>query len=332
MPCSSMCPAGRRATRRPCTAAAALLVGALWVSPGKAQELSGLVALGGSTPVAGAVVELHQVSEETGALMDSTTTDSSGSFVFFLPSDADPGAVYLAGARYGGVLYWGPPVHSTNPTDLEGYVVTVFDTLAVSAPAPDLRTSIRHVVITPTAAGLGVEEIIDVEGMPDRTLVAETDSALVWSTMLARGAVGVVPSPGGVPAEDVVPGTSSVGYRGALSPSGIRVVLQYFLSSSEYALELDHSTARLELLVMPQPGLDLRVSGLEEAAVAPEMRVPVRRFAGTDLTAGSSVTVDAAIAQPGHGRAGVWLLIAVLLGAAALATIRFTTRGTPSGV
>lgn len=331
MPRSSAFPARRRPTRHPCTGVAALLAAALWVSPGTAQELSGLVALGGSTPVAGAVVELHQVSEETGALVDSTTTDASGSFAFFLQSDVDPGAVYLAGARYGGVLYWGPPVHSTNPTDLEGYVVTVFDTLVVSAPASDLRTSIRHVVITPTGAGLHVEEIIDVEGMPDRTLVAEADSVLVWSTNLARGALGVVPSPGGVPAEDVVLGNSSVGFRGALSPSGIRVAIQYFLSSSEYALELDHSTARLELLVVPQTGLDLRVSGLEETAVAAGMRVPVRRFAGTDLIAGSSVTVDATIAQPGRGRAGIWLLIAVLLGGAALASIRFTARGSSSG-
>ncbi len=331
MRCSSMYQARRRAARHPRTAVAALLVGALSVTPGTAQELSGLVALGGSTPVAGAVVELHQVNEESGALVDSTATDASGSFVFFLPSDVDPGTVFLAGARHGGVLYWGAPVHSTNPTDLEDYVVTVFDTMAVSAPASDLETSIRHVVITPTAAGLHVEEIIDVEGMPDRTLVAEADSGLVWSTTLARGALGAVPSPGGVPPEDVVLGESSVGFRGTLSPSGIRVVLQYFLSSSEYALELDHSTARLELLVMPQPGLDLRVSGLEERAVAAGMRVPVRRYAGTDLTAGSTVTVDAAIAQPGRGRAGIWLLIAVLLGAAALASIRFTARGAPSG-
>jgi hypothetical protein len=310
---------------------AALLAGALWVSPGTAQELGGLVALGGSTPVAGAVVELHQVSGETGALVDSTTTDASGGFTFFLQSDVDPGAVFLAGARYGGVLYWGPPVHSTNSADLEDYVVTVFDTMAVSAPAVDLRTSIRHVVITPTGEGLHVEEIIDVEGMPGRTLVSEADSVLVWRAMLARGALGIVPSPGGVPAEDVVLGDSSVGFRGALPPSGIRVVLQYFLSSSEYALELDHPTARLELLVMPQPGLDLRVSGLEETSVAPGMRIPVRRFSGTDLTAGSSVAVDATIDQPGRGRAGIWLLIAVLLGAAALASIRFTSRGASSG-
>jgi hypothetical protein len=301
------------------------------VTPGRAQELRGLVSLADSTPVAGAVVELHRVSEDTGAFVDSATADASGGFAFVLRPDADPGAVFMAGARYDGVLYWGPPVHSTNPTDREGYTVVVFDTMAVSAPASDLRTSIRHVVITPTASGLQVEEIIDVEGMPDRTLVGETDSVLVWTTLLARDAHGVVPSAGGVPLEDVAPGDRSVGFRGALPPSGIRVVLQYFVPSGEYALELDHPTGRLELLVMPQPGLDLRVSGLEEAAVGRGMRVPVRRFTGTDMTVGASVTVHASIEGPGGGRAGIWFLIALVLGAAALVSVRLSPRRSRAG-
>lgn len=304
--------------------AAALAV--LWVTPGWGQELRGLVALPDSTPVDAAVVELHRVSEETAVLVDSTVTDASGRFAFVLQTDEDPGAVFLAGARYGGVLYWGPPVHASNPTDADGYSVVVFDTTAVSAPVPGLRSSIRHVVITPATRGLQIEEIIDVEGMPDRTLVGDGDSVLVWTTSLAWDAHGVIPVAGGVPREDLALGEGRVGFRGALPPSGIRVVLQYVVPSSEYTLRLDHPTGRLELLVMMRPGLELQAWGLEEAPVGDEMRVPVRRFTGVDLPDGSTVAVRAEIEQPRRGRPWIWLMVSLSLGAAALLAVRLNAR------
>ena len=306
--------------------AAAPMLAALWVTPGWGQELRGLVALADSTPVASAIVELHRVSEETGVLVDSTVTDASGRFAFVFQSDEDLGVVFLAGARHGGVLYWGPPVHASNPADSDDYAVVVFDTTAVSGPVPSLRASIRHVVITPATRGLQIEEIIDVEGMPERTIVGEADSVLVWTTSLARDAHGAVSLAGGVPPEDLALGEGSVGFRGALPPSGIRIVLQYVVPSSEYTLRLDHATARLELLVMLQPGLEIQVSGLEEAPVGDGMRVSVRRFTGVDLPDGSAVAVRAEIERPRRGRAWMWFMVSLALGAAALLSVRFNAR------
>jgi hypothetical protein len=131
---------------------------------------------------------------------------------------------------------------------------------------------------------------------------------------------------GGVPREDLTLGEGSVGFRGALPPSGIRVVLQYVVPSSEYTLRLDHPTGRLELLVMLRPGLELQAWGLEEAPVGDEMRVPVRRFTGVDLPDGSTVAVRAEIEQPRRGRPWIWLMVSLSLGAAALLAVRLNAR------
>lgn len=291
------------------------------------QEIRGVVLLPDSVPVANAVVEFHRVTEQTGALVDSATTDASGRFVFSFDDGADSGTVYLGAARHDGILYWGEPVHSTmSPEALDSYTVLVYDTLLVAGTYTGLRTAIRHVVVTPAMSGLQVEEIIDVEGLPDRTIVGEADTLAVWIVPLASGAHGVVPAPGGVAAEDLVLMGEQVGYAGPLPPSGIRVVIQYVIPSPDYVLTLPNETGRLELLVMPVPGLDLKVSGLEESAVSGDMRVPVRRFSGLDLDPGSSVSVRATIAQPGKALVWPWFIASFVLGAAALVSAKLSSR------
>jgi hypothetical protein len=297
------------------------------VTPGLTQELRGRVTLGDTLSVSGATVELHRVSETAGALLDSAVTDASGSFAFALDRSADPGAVFLVGARFGGVLYWGPPIHVVNPQqDLSDYSVAVFDTALVAAAVSELRTTIRHVVITPGVSGMQVEEIIDVEGMPDRTLVAEDDSILVWTTGLAEDAHGVLPLQGGVPEDDLTVVGGAIGFRGALPPTGIRVVVQYVVTSNEYVLSLDHRTDRLEVLVMPRPGVEVRALGLSEESVGDEMRIPVRRFTASDLETGAEIAIITRFEEPARRRAWVWLAVAVCLAAAALLSVRVSSR------
>ncbi len=299
----------------------------LWATPGSAQELHGVVALTDSTPIGGARVELHSVGEATGVLVDSTLTDGSGRFEFSLEATEASGTVFLVGARYGGVLYWGPPIHAANPGDLSDFSVAVFDTAVVSGPVEALRTAMRHVVITPGIAGVAVEEIIDVQGLPDRTLVPVGDSVLVWSGALASDAHAVFPSQGGVPAEDLVVSSGTVGFNGALPPKGIRVVLQYVVSSTEFQLQVDHPTERMELLVMSREGIDVRAEGLVEAPVGSDMRVPMRRFTATDLAPGTTVSIIAEFEEPGRGRAWIWFLVSLALGGAALLSTRLTAKG-----
>lgn len=293
----------------------------------QAQELRGRVELPDSTPVANARVELHRVDERAGAVTDSTVSDATGRFVFALEPAADPGVVFLAAARYEGVLYWGAPMHAELAPDGADYVVSVFDTALVSGPTTPLQSTMRHVVITPGVTGFQVEEILDVEGLPDRTVVSTGGSGLVWQTELARGSRRLFPGPGGVPAEDLVLGEESIGFNGALPPSGIRVALQYTIPDLVYEVRLTHATERMELLVISRPGLDLRVDGLDEIPVDAEMSVPVRRFMGAGLPAGVTVSVRAEHRQPGRIGAWVWFFVALALASAALLSQRLTRPG-----
>jgi len=305
----------------------AVIVACLWATPAllHAQDMRGRVVLPDSTPVPGARAELHRVSEQGGAIVDSTTTDASGRFTFTLDAEADPGIVYLAAARHDGLLYWGSPIHAGVSIDLSNYVVGVFDTTAVAGPLRDLPVGMRHVVITPGVSGMQVEEIIDLRGVADRTLVPGDDSVVVWETSLARGASSLLPGPGGVPLEDLLPEGGRIGFRGALPPSGIRIVIQYLVPSLEYSLQLDHAAERLELLVMSRPGLDVQGNGLDEVPVGSDMQIPVRRFTRSGLAEGETLSVRITPAErPAAGRPWVWLLASLALGAAALASIRLT--------
>jgi hypothetical protein len=298
----------------------------LSVLPARAQAIRGRVALPDSTPVVGARVELHRVGDDGGALLDSTISGGSGEFSFPLDTAGAPGALFLAAARYLDVLYWGPPMHGTTVPSEDGYLVQVFDTVAVPGPVDYLRTTMRHVVITPSVSALQVSEIIDVAGPPARTLVPSGDSIAVWETSLAEGAHAVVSEEGGVPPEDLLLGKGSLGFRGALSPEGIRVAVSYVVPSSDFVLDVGDPTERLEVLVMPRPGLDLKVNGLAEAPTGAEMRIPVRRFTATDVARGTTVSVRSSIRQPGDGRPWAWLIAAIVLGAAALFMVRLNAR------
>lgn len=304
------------------TLAAAAMVFLLGAAPVVAQDLRGLVTLPEARAGAGVRVELHSVSDSSGALVDSTRTDASGQFEFSFGERREPGSVFLVGARYGGVLYWGPPIHATSPEALEDYAVSVFDTALVANPVESLRTTMRHVVITPGPAGMQVDEIIDVNGTSDRTLLPAGDSALVWTESLSQAAHGVLASPGGVAPEDLAVSDASVGFSGALPPTGIRVALQYAVASARYDLTVDHPTERLEVLVVDRPGLDVKAEGLTEASVSANMGMPVRRFTASDVEPGSRVSIQAEFGEPAASRPWVWLLLSLSLGAAALLSIR----------
>jgi hypothetical protein len=299
----------------------------MWaVQPAIGQDLRGRVTLADSLPVGGVRVELHSVSQTEGALVDSATAGQDGQFDFALPGSTEAGTVFLVGARYGGVLYWGPPIHPTNPDEMVDYSVTVCDTALVAEPVGSLESAFRHVVVTPGSAGLQIAEIIDVEGVSDRTLLPSGDSVFVWTGALAGNSHGVFPAQGGVPPEDLAVRDGTIGFAGALPPTGIRVAVEYTVSGSEYALRLGHRTERLELLVMPRAGTTLQVDGLAEASVGSDMAVPVRRFMATDLSEGATVSVRVGFEEPGRGNAGVWFVVALALGAAALLSLRLARK------
>jgi len=307
--------------------AALLCAAVLWATPLRAQgRVEGQVRTADSIPVAGVRLELHRVTESSGGLADSTWSDGTGRFSFDFQASADSGAVWLVGARYEGVLYWGSPIHDAGPEPITDYPVVVYDTARVDAPDPDLATPFRHLVLTPSPGGFQVEDIIDVGGRADRTLLSSADTVPVWTTALAAGAHAVIPLEGGVPADDLILGDGTVGYAGPLPPAGVRIVLEYVVPGESFDLRIEHPTGRMELLVVPQPAMRLRVEGLEEGRIGGEMAASFRRFSGVDVPAGRLVSARTEWSSGSRRFAWVWLLAAAVLGAGALLSTRYSRR------
>jgi hypothetical protein len=310
-----------------------VLTGLLSASiPAAAQDLTGRVILRDSIPVAGAPVQLHRVTADSGSVIDSTTTDRSGQFRFSVSGREDEGTVFLMSARHDGVVYWSPPVHggdlADEPVSLD---VLVYDSLVVRKPVADLTVSLRHVVVTPGSSGLQVDEIVDVEGRRGRTLVSEPESIPLWNAPLARDALGLTPGAAGVVPGDLVLSNGQAGFRGVLPPSGTRVAVSYVLPSHDYVLDIGHPTRRLDILVRVVPGVEVEARGVSEAPVGEGMDASVRRFTASDLAVGTTVILTAAMSERGRGAAFVWLVVSLVLGASAFVSARASPDWRRSG-
>ena len=308
-----------------------VLLGAAAASPVPAlsqttvQPLSGRVVRGvNAVPVSAVTVELHKVTRDGGGLVDSVTADSDGGFTFSLAGageEADVSAVWIAAARYQGILYFGGPVHAG--LDAAGdYRIVVHDTAAVAGPVQDLVVELRHVVLSviPDHGGvIQVAEIIDISNEGELSFVGVEPGTLVWRMPLPAGASSTAVMEGGVPADAVVFEDGGVGITGSLPPPGVRLAIQYVVAADEFSLEVAHDTRRLDVLV-DQGGGPVEVEGLPRGDSPDIPGSVILRYAGSDLTPGVSVTVRVPEAIS-RSRTAAWLWLAaagVLFAAAAV--------------
>jgi hypothetical protein len=251
---------------------------------------------------------LHRITASAGAVVDSTISLADGSFQFRLDEETSSDALWLAAARHGGILYFGPARHVGQTLDGE-YEVLVYDSITVTTPPTDLRVGIRHLVITAgSAGGFEVAEVFDVLGSADLTLVPVPDTLAVWSTSLPATAVAPRAIEGGVAPEAVTFESGQVVLRSMISPLGARVTLVYSTRSPELEIRIDHPTDRVEVVVA---GLDVEVTGASPAAPSVRGGQTVFRFTAEDLLPGATVRVSGA-ERPGPGRqALIFALIGV---------------------
>jgi len=275
-----------------------------------AQSLEGRVVYGvDSSAVAGVRVELHRVTATAGAVVDSTFSLADGSFQFGLEDGTGSDALWLAAARHGGILYFGPARHAGQTLDGGEYEVLVYDSVTVTTPPSDLRVGIRHLVVTAgSSGGFDIAEVFDVLGSAELTLVPVPDTLAIWSTSYPASAVAPRAIEGGVEPEAVTFESGQVVLRSMISPLGARVTFVYTTRSPELEIRIDHPTDRVEVVVA---GLDVEVTGASPAASSVTGGQTVLRFTAEDLLPGATVRV--AIAErPGPGRqALVWAVIGV---------------------
>lgn len=274
---------------------------------------------GERTGIPSMTVELHRVTADGGAIVDSTVTGPDGSFRFSL-SDDEERPLFLVAARHQGVRYFGPARHAG--LELEGpYEVVVYDTSAVASPPADLRVAVRHVVVTRgPAGGLDVAEVIDVIGPTDRTLVAASDTLALWSTALPDEAAMVEELEGQMPTGAVEFLDGRARLRSMVPPAGVRLSYTYRVPGETLELPIEHPTARVELVVA---GADAEVRGATHAETSTRAGRLLHRYEGTSLEPGE--TLEVRLVEAGTGGAGdpwVWIWLAIgtglLAGAGAL--------------
>ncbi|MFQ5888877.1 MAG: hypothetical protein ACE5JR_02370 [Gemmatimonadota bacterium] len=288
-----------------------------------ARELRGVVVRGvDSRGVSGAWVELHRVTADSGALVDSVVSARDGSFRFLLREPPGSTAVYLTAARHQGVLYFGPPLHGGEDPP-RPYRVLVYDTAIVSGAPGDVTVSVRHTILSPLEPGspaLEVMDVFDLEGTSGRTLVAAAPGQAVWTARFPRGATDKVVVPSGPATGEIRFVDGRVILAGPLRPTGRRVTLRYMVPDGALELPVDHRTRRLELLIA-RTASEPRVEGAEARETTEVEGRVYLRFTGRELDAGSRVAVSWSAAGP-NAAAWAWLAAGITLLAAAVFAMR----------
>ena len=225
-----------------CTALVLLLLPVFPVLPilhAQTIRAEGRVLKADSTPAGGISVALHRVGRVLQGTLDSTRTDRRGRFRFEFTRDTT--ALYLLSARYSGIEYFSPPVH-TNPELPDTAIrIVVYDT---SSTAPIVLTG-RDLVITRPAED-GSRSVLDLlalrnEGRSTRT--SPDSQRPSWRGRLPRGTVGLQLVEGDLSPDAVSRRGDSLIVTAPLPPGEKLITVQYLLPSARRILELAFAEA-----------------------------------------------------------------------------------------
>ncbi len=174
-------------------------------------------------------------------------TDSRGAFHFRFK--ADTAAIFLLSARFAGIEYFSPPVH-TDPALPDTAMVLIVSDTSSSVP---VATGSRHIVVSRPgqSGGRAVLDIVVLENRTDRTRVAGDSLASSWSAPTPKGAVGFQPGNGDFSPEALRFSHDSVTLDAPIAPGEKRVIFSYLLpiGESRVSFPISDSIDVLNLLV-----------------------------------------------------------------------------------
>jgi hypothetical protein len=252
---------------------------------------------------------LHQVGRQLQGPVDSTFSDARGRFR--IRFRADTSSLYLLSARYGGIEYFSPPVH-TNPERPDTAIpLVVYDT---SSTAPVGMTA-RHIVV-PRPGEDGSRSVLDLLVLRNDGLWARVASDSLhpsWGVPLPPGSVGLELGESDFSPDAVSRRGDSAVVVAPIAPGEKQLALQYLLPGSLRVVNfpLGGGGATVNLLV-EEPGA--RVEG-GRLALADSQLIEqrwFRRWTG-EPPPGAAIR----LAFPSSGRTPLTLL-AGLVGALAL--------------
>jgi hypothetical protein len=288
--------------------------------------LRGLLTVSGAPADTGTVV-IHRVTPEEAGDIDSVTVRGDGSFSVSLPNLPIPGSgeVFLASARFDGVLYAGPPI--SDPTQLDS-LYTIRAYFAELAPAegvvfPVLR---REVWIDEGPIGWQVTDVLELRNPGNSTLIAEAEDGVVWRYPLPQGAIGgrilqVGPVVGPARIEGAVLTASN-----PVVPAENYYIVQYDLESIEMEIPLPGETGLIQLLVR-EPGPAIRVEGLaRQPSEEMDVGVSFMRWAGQSLR---DQRVSIRIGDASRASSVVWMSAILSIMLVAVGTLVVWRRPSP---
>jgi hypothetical protein len=208
-----------------------------------------------SVVVPRARVVLHQVGRDAQGPIDSAAADAKGRFRFRFM--ADSGALYLLSARYGGIEYFSPPVH-TNPARPDTAIrLVVYDT---SSAAP-VAVEARHIVV-PRAGPDGSRSVLDLivlrnDGSAAR--VAPDSAHPSWSLRLPPGTGGMQVGESDVSPDAILREGDTVKVVAPIAPGQKQLSIEYAVVPARGRIEFPVGDGGPVNLLVEEP--DARVSG-----------------------------------------------------------------------
>jgi hypothetical protein len=282
----------------------------------------------GDAPVSGVWVVLHRVGPDRSGPLDSTRTRADGAYRFAYVASGSGEAIYFVSAMYGGIAYFGAPLHHAAVEGDEA-IVTVFDTS--SAPLP-IRVHGRHVVVSGSDADerRRVTEVYELSNDTSLTRVGGARDSATFRAGLPRGARDFAGGQGDVTPQAMGAVDGRVEVYAPLAPGIKQFSFSYTLDKDAFplAMPVERGTGLLEVLAEDERAT---VDGARLVRQDSLVRVGGRMFArwlAEDVPASAIARVSFEPAPRGLGGQGAWLaaMIAVALAGLSLTVVRVAGR------
>lgn len=305
--------------------------GAAAAHPAPNASVSGRVETPGEKtelPVAGVMVTLHRVGQDSSGPVDSVRAGADGRYVIrYARPDTDQ-AVYFAAAVYRGIAYFSSPIRGARATG-DDAAITVFDTtthpiafhvqghhLVIAAPRPD---GIRDVV-----------EVWELSNDTSVTAIAKDSLSSVWTAPLPHGIQKFAGGQSDVSADALVARGNRVALIAPFGPGVKQISYTYSLPPSEFPLDvpIETPTSVMEVLV-EEAGATVSGATLRATPAATTQGRTFKRFLGQDVPRGQQARITVPVTTAATRGKVLATLATVIAALMAFALWRALSRRAP---
>lgn len=276
--------------------------------------VSGSVVVPGpkrDAPVAGLMVTVHRVGQDSAGPLDSARTDAQGHYTVRYTRFGSDNALYFAAAVYRGIAYFTAPLRGDRTVGDEAEI-TVFDTTSHLVP---LSIQGHHIVVSAANAS-GAREVVEVYELSNdttATLVPRDSLTPVWSAAIPAEATDFAPGQGDVAASALTRSGNRVRLLAPFGPGVKQLSYSYLLKNGAFPLRitLERQTSVLEVLLEEQAAQARGPSLRAQGSVSTQGRT-FKRFLAQGAPAGEVIRIDVPTTA-GATRVNVLIAVAVVI-------------------